>query len=351
MIHIRIIYISFIITAIASISCESTLQNFDIKNPEPKLVLNTFLGADSIPVLHVSRNLKISKTLKKDSLVNAEVLLYNGTEIIGNLNYKSEGWFENSEIKLNQGQHYTFVVKYSDYPEARADYYIPNIPVVSSIDTQLLKITDPDCIGCGMEYVLQITIDFENNNNEDEYFSVEVTSVAPDAGVMYFPGEGGITDTENDDTIMFTRWAEMETQAPFIEAVLDWGDRYSNVSQQDGGSNGTKFYFSDELLNAGANRLILKINIYSLTSYYYDVAELKEFSVHFKKIDKHLLEYAKSKGRNGKAEDNPFVEPVSIYTNVENGLGIVSGFADYKASYGGELITEMLEQMYSNTDY
>jgi len=49
------------------------------------------------------------------------------------------------------------------------------------------------------------------------------------------------------------------------------------------------------------------------------------FTVCFSKIDENLFNYAKSKGKNYDADGNPFVEPVSIYTNISQGLGLTTG--------------------------
>ena len=80
-------------------------------------------------------------------------------------------------------------------------------------------------------------------------------------------------------------------------------------------------FLSDALFNGRDFEIKLKISKFSF--YETDTVLL---DVSLEHIAEPYYLYAVSSNKYRRTSNNPFTEPVSVYTNVENGLGIFTGY-------------------------
>lgn len=105
-----------------------------------------------------------------------------------------------------------------------------------------------------------------------------------------------------------------------IEAVLENAPNATFDSDQLG------ILFSDELINGQSVQLKLLAKVNEETGMFPKVVgELRT-------VSENYYQYYTSLARQQESKDRPFTEPVSVFSNIENGLGIFAGFSTYRDS-------------------
>jgi hypothetical protein len=320
-------------------ACEKTVENFDIEKPDPKLVILEYAYSDSFPSLYVSRNISLEEAVKPYPIANANCKLFENNTLLGELSIGKDGWYTSKEIKFSASNNYRYEVSANGCPTVKSEFIVAPKPEIISVDTLTVWEKSPDCFGCSIVPYLKVDIDFKNKPDTEDYFLVEFNTYSYQ--YTYDQYTGKLVDSNlTKNTI------EMMSDAPYIESVKQYyEDIYYNPSQ-DESKSGTMYIFSDKYLNNGTNQLTVKMNYYSF--FYGENSSRSENAkivyMHFIAIDKNMYEYALSKGRNLAAEGNPFVEPVTIYSNIENGLGLVSGYSPVEYSID---ISGIIQNLYS----
>jgi hypothetical protein len=307
------------------VSCELNIKDFDIKEPKPKLVAYSYAFPDSVPKIYISRNYRVTQEMTFEPVENAHIELYHQDDLLGTLEQEND-FYTNPSILLETNKTYRYSFTKDGFPSAEATFYIPDKPLVNKIDSQLVMSSKLDCITCFPNGYIRLMINFNDNPKATDYYSVQVLHKYYDA-----------------DDVLFIKRLEMESQTPFIEIVEENGI-YSTKGKYKA-SFGQRFFFSDQSINGRKeNILVMQIALYNfpriITFSENDEDPIPELKVYFGKIDQHLFEHVKSKGKYSGTEINDFIdmgiplaEPASIYTNVSNGLGIVAGTNNYVKTF------------------
>lgn len=302
-----------ILYAALLVSCETLVEDFKVKKPEDKITMLGYAMADSIPAIYLTSNLGLDDQLVFPPILDANVeFLSNGT-LVGTMDYTDSGWYSLDNYSFIPGNNYSLQVSASGYPAVSAEFSVPARPEMSLIDTNFIRETYPDCPDCGELYYLEFQVEFMNQPAIDEYYAVEVKQTTFCTRDEYNYCEG--------ITVSGSRTTYLYSSAPYIETSRMFEDEYYNRNANED-AGGDALFFSDRLLDEGLNMLTFRTDIEV-----YGIDTTNDFwaTLIFKKIDKSMFEYARSKGRNYNTDGNPFVQPVSIYSNVENGLGLVWG--------------------------
>ncbi len=318
------------------VSCERLVEDFEIKKPGDKITLNGFALADSIPKFYLTSNLALDDPISFTPITGASIVLYMNGEQADSLHINEDGWYTDEDYRFVAGNEYSVDVSAPGYRSVTAEFFVPAPPEMTVLDTNLLIETYPNCIGCSELYLLEFEMQFMNEPGIDDYYSVEVIENS------YCVED---EDHECEDfAINYSGWSFLGSNAPYIEAIRAYDNHYlvRNAGEE---AWGLVFYFSDRLLDEGINRLTFRgeLNVYE-----FNKANDNILTLVFRKIDKPMFEYARSKGKNSNAEDNPFIQPVSIYSNVENGLGLVSGSS--RSEYSIDLNT-IISNIYTSVEY
>jgi hypothetical protein len=304
--------LSIALASVLLFSCESLVKDFEIKKPGDKITMVGYALADSLPSFYLTPNLGIDDSIYFPPIADANVELYMNGALVDALELNDSGWFSHASYTFIAGNDYSLRASASGYPTVMADFSVPAVPVMTVIDTNLIVEEYPDCPDCGKIYALEFQLEFLNQPASVEYYSVEVEQATSCVESEYNHCEG-ITTYSNE--------LNLTSNVPYIETARMYDDAYYNRNAGEE-SSGFEFYFSDRSLDDGQNRLIFRAD---LNAYEFSSTSNFWLILIFKKIDKPMFEYVQSKGRNANAGSNPFVQPVSIYSNVENGLGLVSG--------------------------
>ncbi len=308
------IYIIFLFLFVFLNSCEKELDYKDL-DYEPQIVLNGLMYQDSIIKINVASTRSI---LDADSVLpfldNAEVKLYENDVFVEDLIYDSLGMYHSTnkakantsyriEAKTNNIE--AAVAKF-DFTEL-ADSRISNINLLSQYDTSI-AVDDPiDTIYNLTSITLDFDLLFNDNAEEENYYN--------------FGSIGNFYELMNTHT--YTSGYEY-VESHSIEKInslylnfRDYGDYDKYFSKSVSSFNGYEqnYHISDNIFNGEEVEFGLTTTFYTkslepiqiiLYSYPYDY-------IHF-----HNTGY-----RYINNEDNAFSQPINIYSNVENGLGIV----------------------------
>jgi len=261
-------------------SCEKTADNVDIPDIDPKIVVQSFLteNEDSI-IVYVSWSTPIYGTSSYgfNDIKNAEVKITNNTDsikltyIAGNTShYNDYGYYAGAAAPLNikAGKSYTLDISEPKGNHITAKTTIPEKP---NFTLSLLKIDSTKSDWAQYGYAYKFTYNFKSNNSNDvNYYTIKKT------GYSNYYGGGG------KDSIILN--------------FIYQGSKYIKVQKGE--------------------------TISLICNSYFPLDSAKVYIFH---TDKSYYEYHKSIELN-RGGDNPFSEPVIIYSNIKNGLGVFCSY-------------------------
>lgn len=320
------IYIFLAIFSLSLISCEKEID-FNGKITDPLLVVNCLVEADSTIWMDISTsNFFLDNKNHFDTIKNADVKLYINNVFKEKINYisgfiilKEQGNTLYRNIKSGyhsvyrpiSGDSIKITVKADGFDEVSAYSCVVKDAAVLNIESSLesqeqygydLTISKPngEIITIGRNYsgYSHVKIKVDDPADETNYYRLAVSN------------EYGSTWFEKDDPV------------------------FGNSSDQnlfDFVSSGNEAIFSDELFNGQKKEV--NFSIWKNTTVIFD--EYKElygdyysnvnsiYYVDLQQISKETYLYLKSRDQAVYNNNNPFSEPVQIYTNINGGIGVL----------------------------
>ena len=279
------------------ISCEKVIP-FDGDVTIPKLVINSIFVSDSTFKVHVSSSRSVIDTSPFQNIEDAIVTIKdnNGT-IIETLNHLDNGFYA-GQTYPSQNQIYTLDVNHPNYNNISASDSLPSPITINNVDTS--TIIDP--INGDR---LQITMNFDDPENSQNYYLIETYSVNEYLVI------------KNSDTTDY----ELDTTKQYM--VLT-----DEVFQNGGSPWREQGLFNDLLFNGQNKELELEIPFED----YSEIESGYEWSyktlgvrIYLHNISKSYYYYRTSLELYQSASGNPFAQPVQVYSNIENGFGVFAG--------------------------
>ena len=289
----RFIYLTIYLSLL--IACTEAPE-LNVPVPEPKICMSGFLSTDTAVVFLYKNeyilsdhdfNNKEDITLLKPS----DIKIYENGLLFASLTpYKNEYYtYYSISKKPTEGNIYSIDVSVDGYPDVSANTTIPKTVPIISVDT-IHYLRD------GYPYVL-CTINFQDPENIDNYYYFEAQ--AKSYGDLYYGSSSILTD----DPIVEEKIEFGAGQILFTDRNIN-GHKYGlkvSVSVND-------FHWSD--LNFVLNSVSEEFYLHFKSYVHYDIAKKDEFS-----------------------------EPVLIYSNIDNGLGIFAGYSSSVYSFYGDSIS------------
>ncbi len=331
----------FIITLFAMQSCYKDIPLYDPATFKPQLTVNALAANDSVLKVTVA-NSAIPERLTYDSWIkDATVKLYENGNYISTLNpvipdtqstydygfynpsYMSKIPYYTSGFKPQIGKAYTIEVTAKDGRQASGSFYIPK-----PVPLQDVRI---DLTGYDTSYVADfklwhvalsgtVTITFQDPDTANYYavygfmkdYQINMVVDTNTGDTTYVADsvyrEVGLWDQQYQDNL-FDENSEVDVGLPF--GSLSWP--FYGSGYNDAAFNGHqvvfRYDFAAYLLTPDLDSVYIYIGLASLTEDYYRFFET------YTRYDNFA--------------DNPFVEPINVYTNVKDGLGIVAGLGTY----------------------
>ncbi len=329
----KLIYI-IIVIAIALTACEKTLD-FPFEYKKPKLVLNCVLSNTSEIDFTVSRSMHILDTKEIVKISDADVIIFedgNPLQVVPVSD--GEGNYHAAYIP-KAGHTYKFQVSKDGFETIESEVTMPNPTTINSLSGKDKSENDPDVYYFGGDF--DISLNFNDNTTEENYYMIYVTASVPDDLIEYLKDN-------------YYEW-------PDSNYPLDLECNDMSVSK-----NSNMLYLSDEIIGSGNYTMKFSVHEYRdirnvfyrfmyPDDYYYDdyykdgeegeddgeedddeenIEDLpfyREYEykliVHLRSVNKDYYQYQKSYDLYIENDGNPFSEPTLVKTNIKNGLGIL----------------------------
>jgi hypothetical protein len=311
---VEYIIISVIIAIFFLASCEEIIE-FRGEMVEPKIVMYSLFDPDSLILVSIGRSFSVfEEDNKPEQISNAALKLYCDGEFLSELEYMplppeyvNDG-LENlsryvaPDIRPEPGRLYRIEAGVPGLQSVWAEVQLPEPVAINNIDTFAI-------IGDYQVRRIGTRVRFNDPAGEDNYYRLNVSMI-----------EGSYTGLFNEPwSDEYTVWVNTED---FTEAVID-DPLLMPPGDEDifGMSDQNHFHiFSDELISGKDYDLNLRVFAWEKDYSYY---EFIHYRIELQSISKDLFLYLRSMSLHFSSGESPFVEPVIVYSNVVNGLGIV----------------------------
>jgi len=305
-------------------SCKRDIELYNTDDFEPELVVNSTLVNDQYIYVLVSKTgvpLQLDSTIFiKDAIVEIyendilkETLpfyeMYSDT--LDRSFYNHTPHYKSS-FKINSENTYTVVVKAMNKTVTK-DVIFPAEATNTEVEFSDLYLQDTfnlenGYMYCQFSFSSRITI---NDNDGKDYYFIALYSknYSFDFDTITFEYGDTITDTSLYYTSVYDDNELVDIQSVWCNFVID--------QTSIGGKIYNDVLFSGQSynINSGDGYLGTTIEVGEAVKIYYQTFTLSE----------DLFKYFVSEQKNYSSIGNPFVEPVNIYSNLNNALGIISG--------------------------
>jgi len=293
----RITYIIMLFIPLI-MACEKIID-IDIPDSERKIVLNGLINPDSLIEVNISRSMSILEDNIFLFLEDASVSLYEDNVEIGSLQYMGFGDYKLLDFYPAFGSSYRLEVESSGLKSVSAQTELPAPVPFSEIDTSSIE-------NNWGESALKLSFSLQDPQEENFY------ALSLNATHKVFDFE---TFELLDSLTTYQLYFELSTSGQGnVQDLLveDNATVYFN----------SKVFIADHLFNGKEFNIDLLVE-----KYFFMDADTVWIDVNVEHVPKAYYLYAASINKYDRTHDNPFSEPVSVYSNVENGLGIFTGYS------------------------
>lgn len=293
------------------VGCE-TIVEVDVPNP-PKLVINSTLAPDNF----ISVNLSESKYILDQNeyeynyITAATIDVYEDGALLESLPYSMDeglppGYYTSATHKPIRGKSYKVVASKSGYMEAYAEVLLPlDMVNILNVTVDTVEIND---FGYTTSY-LRFNIVFKEDRAKDNYYSVSIDEE------YYFYNYDYNTDPPVivDSVLVSQLIYNIRSEDPIIEDYQNGRDH---------------LVFNDRLINGDTYtlRILVENNEYYPGDDPYNNYGPKKYKVLLSNTSESYFLYNTTVYLQSLTKDNPFAEPVQVYTNVTNGFGILEAY-------------------------
>lgn len=322
------VYIQLAITLLLTVfivSCETEIK-FNGKETAPSMVINSILNPDSTVKVHITKSkffLDINGPF--DPITNATVQLYANDKLIEALNSTGNGYYTGT-YKPFPGDIIKIIARNNEFDNVYSSTEIPVTASITSVDTTSTTTkTSPliysgsynnegylntDTVGTISEKKIKFTINIADRANYKNFYRLKVKHRS-----YYDNGTYSEHNTYfNSEDLVFGSTSETEL---FEE-------------------ENTNYYheFNDNLFNGKTYGLTFSISTFQYN--YFPGKEPKddpwspatikqEILINIESISPAYYYYLNSRAKNN-AYIEIFSEPVQIYNNIVNGIGILGAY-------------------------
>jgi len=266
------------------VSCEKKID-FKIKDKERKIVINSLLSSDSLIHANISKSMHILDSYSKlQFLNNAIVEIWENDSMLEILSHRKDGNYYSENIIPIEGDRYKIIVRCEGLREASSEIIMPyKVPITNK--SAMISESDSE---------IQCSIDFNDPANLENFYLFKVRSHI----VFRYYSESEGWEYESYEGELF-----IDTNEPIV-------DDYSFTNEG--------IIFNDNWFDGESYNFTFNIDSYSL----YDTSTVY-FNLY--SINKEYYQYLRSKELQNWFEDDPFSEAVQVFSNINDGIGILAG--------------------------
>ena len=277
-------------------ACEQIIEP-DLPEHTPRLVLQSFFTPDSTWVAFVGRSAGMieSRPARARPVTEATVELLAGDRVIDELEFfQGERVYVWEKGTLQAGESYSLRVSAPGFATIQATDAIPRLvpTAIASYRTNTSSRAESRIKD------LSIKLEIQDPPGETNYYQIRMYHHIP--GSSFFASERYYQGS-------------FSTQDPSITA-----DNSDDDSFIEGEAFFIAPFFKDTLFDGQTHAIELDN---------YNVAEHTRVYIQVLYVSETYYEYLKSARLHESTQDNPFAEPASVHSNVENGYGIFAGYS------------------------
>jgi len=310
--------IFLIVIAISFISCVEILD-ISVDEEDKQLVLNSIISPDSLIKVNISKSIGATEgDAYLEFIYGAAVKLYEDGNFIEDLKQDTFGYYTSTKMP-EVGKEYTITAEKDNFPLVTGKTTtIPKILLKEiSMDVSIDSTTETWCDGNG--YCFDTTLlyfsdqgtlylSFDDPADENNYYYLLLSTMIPiyvwdDFGNQYIKGY---------------------YESPIWYSLENSIDEFTYFSLDN---NKWGYAFSDNLFDGSTKNIKTTIYMWDLFQYTETGTSISPLYVHLYSINKDLYNYIISYENYSSSNNNPFSEPVNIYTNIINGFGLFSSFS------------------------
>jgi len=290
-------------------SCEEPVD-LDIAILPPKIVVNSNFAPGQPFQVSVTKSKNVLSAATEEYVNDAEVRIFSsqGKELDKlQLKHFQHPFYESRRLQPESGKGYRLEVTVPGYPQLIAEDIVP-FPVA-------LETIEMDTIETFGEidervYKVEINVGFTDPIGAQDYYHLSLYNQVLDPIEEDGP-TSGFDETTSEDDLVPLMPLENDEDNPAVTFHYEDGGVLFTDEDFDGQKAGLKFYSLISLNNEAKMGKVVGV---------------------LRTVSKDYYLYHTSLSRQIANKDRPFVEPISVYSNIEEGLGIFSGFALYRDS-------------------
>ena len=270
-------------------SCELIID-VSIPDKERKIVVNGLISPDKPVKMHLSRSLSVLEPDSVIALSAADARLFDGTTMIGKFIEDSSGYYSLPGFIPLSNKSYRLTVSEVSLKPVDATAVLPEPVVLLAVDT--VTVTN----SWGWQE-LKLKIRFSDPPGRKNLYGIGVN----------------ITTNEIDYRTMQPTGRKV-THPAYLYNTDD------HFLQDESHYFDGKIFFDDVLFNGTEKLIEVGVSDYSFFE-----SDTVWMDVRLEQLDESYYRYVVSNEAYGKANGNPFAEPVQVYSNVNGGYGIFAG--------------------------
>jgi hypothetical protein len=297
----------FIAMICSLFSCDMhTTIELDIPAPKTKLVANCLFSVDSVWNVHVFKSANVLAVTNRmaDRITDATVVVLDGTkEIPLTYNEKLRVYRSSpNDQRAAVGRTYTLKVSAPGYETITSNVAVPEaVPVLGVKSTSVL----------------------EPLNEDLSIRTFEIKFKDPPAGANYYALSILISRSWSKFPYRSHGNLEMNPLNPtFSDAYLgEWFTTSLVPGQQD-----YNLMFNDHTFNGQECS-------FKFWSYEYKIEEHLTYTILLKSLSEEFYDYRMTYHMQVISKDDPFAQPVQVFSNIHNGYGIFAGYSQAKMEH------------------
>ena len=307
------IVISILVITITLMACEKTVY-FDVDTKENRLVVNGYMEPDSNIYLYIDLSEDpLAIGLESFGVDNATISISKNDENVGEFSNEFNGVysFSGAELDAVAGDEIKINVSAPGKESVTSTTIIPSaIPLfdVAIIDTVLVPLSYSFIDEFGNVVYIDTIV---------PYFDIQLSFNDPQ-GEDYYALKITYRDAFSESYTCFN------TSDPTFTVNNDYA--FGNENENGTTTLCEEVLFTDVTFEN--TKKTMHVELYALNT---DFITDPKFEIELKHVSKDFYLFNVSNRLQQNTGDNPFGEPVVVYSNIENGFGIFAGFSKSKA--------------------
>jgi len=307
------------VATLLAVACTEEIK-FTGEKIDPKIVIYSLLQPDSIISVSVAKSHAVfeEKYVPKQ-ITDAVVKLYRDGEFVETLTYVPpepqpeyysavpDSRYVSLGVKPDYGSTYRIEVEMTGMKMAAGEAKLPDVVPVIGLDTI-------ENLPVGGNLIMEAKVSFSDPGGKNNFYRIAARS----SEGMYYGDKTVPWSPEIPVTIYENDLSYASGNDPVISPQKEEQDLFGMRIEN------TYHIFSDELIAGKEYALTLELNHRQPDTDYY---EFSLFYFELQSITEDLYMYLRTSSAHMQTNDAFVTEPVLVYTNIENGLGVVGAMS------------------------